>query len=103
MLQSIDPKWRVCCWLQLVVQDITDKEVRWCELVTLLMLGAEGTTLALAKHLIMMWRWSLHVHGGEACPPAPTVFNVKQFMTENEVAEKVGEPHWFIAYSHALQ
>ena len=24
-------------------------------------------------------------------------------MTEEEVAEGVGEPHWFMAYSHALQ
>ena len=54
MLQSISPKWRVHHWLQLVVQDITDEEVPWFKLVVPLMSGVEGTTLVLAKHLIMM-------------------------------------------------
>ena len=36
-------------------------------------------------------------------PGAPTVLNIGQFMTKEEVAEGMGEPHWFMAYSHALQ
>ena len=39
----------------------------------------------------------------DACPPAPTILNIGQFMTEEEVAEGMGEPHWFMAYSCALQ
>ena len=35
--------------------------------------------------------------------PAPTVLNIGQFMTMDEVVEGVGEPHWFVAYSCALQ
>ena len=66
------------------------------------MSGAKGTALTLAKHL-MMWRWSLRMWGKGACPPAPTIFNIGQFMTEDEVAENVWEPHWFITYSHAIQ
>ena len=65
--------------------------------------GVEGTALSLAKWMVMVWRWSLCVWGKEAFPPVPPVFNIRQFMTEDEVAEKVGEPHWFIAYSHAVQ
>ena len=40
---------------------------------------------------------------GDVCLPAPTVLNVRQFMTQDEVAESVGEPHWFVAYSCAVQ
>ena len=45
----------------------------------------------------------MKVCGEEAFPPTPTVLNTRQFMTEEEVAEGVGEPHLFVAYSHALQ
>ena len=37
------------------------------------------------------------------CPPAPSVLNIGQFITDEEAAVGVGEPHWFVAYSHALQ
>ena len=43
------------------------------------------------------------VQGEDICPPIPTVLNIAQFMTKEEVAEGVGEPHWFVAYSCALQ
>ena len=79
------------------------EEVPWYELVIPLMLKVEGTALSLAKHLLTAWRWSIKVCGEDACPPTPTVLNIGQFMTEEEVAEGVGEPHWFMAYSHALQ
>ena len=45
----------------------------------------------------------MKVHGEDACPSTTTVLNIEQFMTEEEVAEGVGEPHWFMAYSCALQ
>ena len=32
-----------------------------------------------------------------------TILNIGQFMTEEETAGGVGEPHWFVAYSHTLQ
>ena len=35
--------------------------------------------------------------------PHPTAFNIGQFMTKEEVAEGVGEPLWFVAYSCTLQ
>ena len=34
---------------------------------------------------------------------APTILNIGQFMIDEEMAEGVGEPHWFMAYSRALQ
>ena len=86
-----------------MVQGIAEEEVPWYELVLLLMSGAEGTTLSLAKHLLAAWRWSIKARGEDVCPPTPTVLNIRQFMIEGEVAESVGEPHWFVAYSHALQ
>ena len=70
MLESIDPQWRATRWLQVVVQGITKEEVPWYELVIPLMLGAEGTTLSLAKHLLAAWRWSMKVCWEDACPPA---------------------------------
>ena len=102
-LESINPQWRATCWLQMAVQGITKEEMLWYELVIPLTSGAEGAILSLAKHLLMVWRCSMKVHGEDACPSAPTILNIRQFMTEEEVAEGVGEPHWFVAYSHALQ
>ena len=43
------------------------------------MSGVEGTTLVLAKHLLVMWRWSLLVWCEEVCPPAPTVACLKLY------------------------
>ena len=51
----------------------------------------------------MAWRWSIKVQGEDVCPPTPTVLNIRQFKTEEEVAEGMGEPHWFVAYSRTLQ
>ena len=82
---------------------LAKEEVPWYKLVILLMSGADGTALSLAKCLLMAWRCSIKVRGEDICPPAPTIFNIGQFMTEEEVAEGVGEPHWFMAYSHTLQ
>ena len=102
-LESIDPTWRATHWLQLAVQGIVEDEVPWYELAIPLVLGAEGTALLLAKRLLTAWRWSIKVRGEDVCPPAPTVLNIGQFMTKEEVAEGMGEPHWFVAYSCTLQ
>ena len=59
--------------------------------------------LSLAKHLLMVWWWNIKVHREDDCPPAPTILNIGQFITDEEMAGGVGEPHWFVAYSHALQ
>ena len=40
---------------------------------------------------------------GGHLPARPTALNIGQFMTKEEVEEGVGEPHWFVAYSHVLQ
>ena len=37
------------------------------------------------------------------CPPTPSVLNISQFLTDQEVEVGVGEPHWFVAYSRMLQ
>ena len=102
-LESINPHWRATCWLQVVVQGIDKEEVPWYELVTPLTLRVEGATLSLAKCLLVARRWSMKVHGKDTCPPTPTILNIRQFMTEEEMAWGMGEPHWFMAYSHALQ
>ena len=103
MLECIDPHWRATCWFQVAVQGITEEEVPWYELVTQLTSGAEGMALSLAKCLLMAWWWNIKVHGEDDCPPALTIFNIGQFMTDEEMAGGMGEPHWFVAYSHALQ
>ena len=102
-LECIDPHWRATRWLQVAVQGIAKEEVPWYELVTPLTSGAEGVFLSLAKCLLMAWRWNIKVHGEDACPPAPTILNIGQFMTDEEMAGGMGEPHWFVAYSHTLQ
>ena len=68
MLETIDPTWKTTCWLQLVVQNISDDEVPWYELVIPLTVGAEGTALSLAKLLLTAWRWSIKVLGWDICP-----------------------------------
>ena len=37
------------------------------------------------------------------CPPTPSVLNIGQFLTDQEVKGGVREPHWFVAYSCTLQ
>ena len=43
------------------------------------------------------------MHGEDDCPPAPSVLSIGQFITDEETVGGVGEPHWFMAYSCALQ
>ena len=88
-LETIDPTWRTTRWLQLAVQAISDDEVPWYEFVIPLMVGTEGTALPLAKHLLVVWRWSIKVQGQDVCPPALTALNIGQFMTREEVLEGV--------------
>ena len=66
-------------------------------------MGAEGEALSLAKRLLRAWWWNIKVHGEDTCPPALTILNTGQFMTNEETAGGVEEPHWFIAYSYTLQ
>ena len=101
-LETINPTWRTTCWLQLVVQGISDDKMPWYELVIPLMVGTEGTALSLAKCLLAVWRWSIKVLGQDICPPASTALNIRQFMTKEEVLEGIDEPLWFVAYSRTL-
>ena len=91
------------CWLQVAVQGIAKEEVPWYEFVTPLTSGEEGTALSLAKHFLTVWQWNIKVHGEDNCPPALTILNIGQFMTDKEMAGGMGEPHWFAAYSCTLQ
>ena len=76
MLETVDPTWQTTHWLQLAVQGISDEEVPWYEYVTLLMMGAEGMALSLAKCLLTIWQWSARVQGQDICPPTLTVLNI---------------------------
>ena len=75
----------------------------WYELVTPLTSGAEGVALSLAKRLLAAWQWNIKVCREDDCSPALTILNIGQFMTDEETAGGVGEPHWFVAYPHTLQ
>ena len=103
MLETVNPTWRTTHWLQLVVHGISDDELPWYELITPLMVGAEGMALLLAKHLLTVWQWSIKVQGWDVCPPTLTTLNIRQFMTQEEVLENVDDSLWFVAYSHTLQ
>ena len=96
-LEEIDPHWRAMCWLQVAIQGIMDEEVPWYELVNPLTLGAEGTALSLAKHLVTAWQWNIKVCGENDCSPAPFVLNIGQFIMDEEATGGMGEPHWFVA------
>ena len=89
--------------LEVATQGIRDEEVPWHDLLALLTSGAEGTTKALAKHLVATWRWNIKVQGEGVCPPTPMVLNIGQFLTDQEMEGGFGEPHWFGAHSRALQ
>ena len=58
-----------------------------------------GVALSLAKHLLTARWWNIKVCGKDDCPPALTVLNIGQFMTNEEMAGGMGEPYWFMAYS----
>ena len=92
-LETVDPTWQTTHWLQLVVRGISDDKVPWYEYVMLLMLGAEGMALLLAKCLLTIWRWSIRVQGWDICPPTLTVLDIGQFMMWNEV-----QGEWTIRY-----
>ena len=103
ILEEIDPHWRAQQWLQVTAQGITDEDVLWHELLTPLASGAEGTARSLAKCLVAAWWWNVKVQGEGVCPPTPSALNIGQFLTDEEGEGCVGEPHWFVAYSHTLQ
>ena len=102
-LETVDPTWRATHWLQLVVQGISDDEVPWYDLITLLMVGTKGVALSLAKCLLAVWWWSIRVQGWDICPPTLMVLNIGQFMMLGEVQGMVGNSLWFEAYSCTLQ
>ena len=102
-LAEIDASWRAKWWLEVAPQGIRDEEVQWHDLLTPLTSGAEGTAKALAKCLVAMWRWNVKVWGEGVCPPAPTVLNISQFLTDQETEGGFGEPDWFVAYLCTLQ
>ena len=102
-LVEINASWGAKRWLEVASQGIRDEEVPWHDLLALLMSGAEGTTKALAKCLVAAWRWNIKVQGEGVCPPTPTVLNISQFLTDQEMEGGLGELHWFVAYSHTLQ
>ena len=102
-LVEIDASWRAKWWLEVATQGIRDEEVPWHDLLIPLTSGAEGTAKALAKCLEAVWRWNIKVRGEEVCQPTPTLLNVNQFLTDQETGGGLGEPHWFVAYSHMLQ
>ena len=101
-LEEIDPHWRAQQWLQVATQGIRDEEVPWHELLTPLTSGAEGVAKALAKCLVATW-WNSKVQRERMCLPTPSILNIGQFLTDEEVEGGMGEPHWFVAYSHTLQ
>ena len=103
MLETVNPTWRATHWLQLVVQGISDDEVPWYDLVTLLMVGTKSMALSLAKRLLAVWWCSMRVQGWGVCPPIPMVLNIGQFMMQEEVQGMVDNSLWFKVYSHALQ
>ena len=102
ILVEIDASWRAKWWLEVAAQGIGD-EVPWHDLLTLLTSGAEGTTKALAKCLVATWRWNIKVQGKGVCLPTPMVLNIGWFLYDQETEGGWGEPHWFVAYSCALQ
>ena len=92
MLESIDLTWRATHWLQLAVQSIADDEVPLYELVIPLTSGNASPHDMESQGL----------RGGHLFAH-PTTLNIGQFMTADEVAEGIGETHWFVAYSCTLQ
>ena len=102
-LEEINAHWRTQRWLQVATQGIRNKEVLWHELLTPLTSGAEGAAKALAKPLVATWRWNIKVRGEGMCPPAPSMLNIEQFLTDQEAEGGVGEPYWLVAYSCTLQ
>ena len=67
------------------------------------MVGAKGVALSLAKCLLAVWQWSIRVQGWHICPPTPTVLNIGQFMTWEEVMGTIDDSLWFEVYSCTLQ
>ena len=68
-LETVDPNWQTTHWLQLAVQGISDDKVSWYEHIMLLMLGAKGTALSLAKCLLAIWWWSIRGQGWDIRRP----------------------------------
>ena len=69
----------------MAVQGIAEEEVPWYELVTPLTSGVEGAVLSLAECLLAVWLWNIKVHRKDNCPPALTILNIGQFITDEEM------------------
>ena len=102
-LGQIDANWRAKQWLEVAAQGIGDEEVPWHNLLGPLTSGAEGTAKALARHLVVTWRWNIKVRGKGVCLPAAMMLNIGQFLHDQETEGGWGELHWFVAYSRTLQ
>ena len=100
-MEEINPHWRAQWWLQVAAQGITDEEVLWHKLLTLLTSGVEGAARSLAKHLVTAWRWNVKVQGAGMCPPTPSTLNIGQFLTEKET-EGAWESHTGSWPTHVL-
>ena len=83
-LVEINASWRAKQWLEVAAEGIRDEEVPWHNLLAPLTSGAEGTTKALAKCLVAVWRWNIKVQGEQVYLPTPTVLNIGQFLTDQE-------------------
>ena len=62
--------------------------------------GATGAR-ELAKHFLAIWQWTVEVATTNFCLPAPTMFNIGQFLDE-ELKEGDCMP-WLLAYARAQQ
>ena len=91
-LEEIDPHWRAQRWLQVAAPGIREEEVLWHELLAPLTSGVEGMAKSLAKHLVAVWQWNIKVQGEGMCPPTPSILNVGQFLTDEEM-EGAWESH----------
>ena len=60
-LEEFDPHWRARQWIQVAIQDITNKEVPWHKLVAPLTSGVEGMARSLANCPVTAWWWNIKV------------------------------------------
>ena len=97
----IDPLWQTTNWLRSFQEQCKEDEPMWWPLICPLTDRDDMATLALARWLMVVWRWAITISTSPICPPAP--MNIGQFLNADTTGHGWSMQQWLKAYALGLQ